>query len=72
MALAGTDMQNCVKQAAEFGLTRGGRRIANLLVQVTDIVALGQRTCRGMVFTDSFYWDMTDGRATGRGATWRA
>jgi branched-chain amino acid transport system substrate-binding protein len=60
MALAGTDMQSCVKQAAEFGLTRGGARIANLLVQVTDIVALGQRSCEGMVFTDSFYWDMTD------------
>src|SRR5918997_4435970 len=45
MALAGTDMQNCIKQAAEFGLTRSGARIANLLVQVTDIVALGQRTC---------------------------
>jgi branched-chain amino acid transport system substrate-binding protein len=60
MALAGTDMQNCVKQAAEFGLTRGGARIANLLVQVTDVVALGQRTCEGMLFTDSFYWDMTE------------
>ena len=60
MALAGTDMQNCVKQAAEFGLTRSGVRIANLLVQVTDVVALGQRTCEGMLFTDSFYWDMTE------------
>ena len=60
MALAGTDMQNCVKQAAEFGLTRSGARIANLLVQVTDVVALGQRTCEGMLFTDSFYWDMTE------------
>ena len=60
MALAGTDMQNCIKQAAEFGLTRGGARIANLLVQVTDLIALGQRTCEGMVFTDSFYWDMTE------------
>jgi branched-chain amino acid transport system substrate-binding protein len=60
MALAGTDMQSCIKQAAEFGLTRGGTRIANLLVQVTDIVALGQPTCAGMVFTDSFYWDMTE------------
>ena len=23
-ANAGTDMQNCIKQAAEFGLTKGG------------------------------------------------
>ena len=61
MALAGIDMQNCIKQAAEFGLTRGGARIANLLVQAADIVALGQKTCEGMVFTDSFYWDMSEG-----------
>ena len=61
MALAGVDLQNCIKQAAEFGITRGGgTRLATLLVQVTDIVALGQKTCEGMVYTDSFYWDMTD------------
>jgi branched-chain amino acid transport system substrate-binding protein len=59
-ALAGTDLQNCIKQASEFGLTRGGARIATLLVQVTDIVALGHKTCEGMVFTDSFYWDQSE------------
>ena len=59
-ALVGIDLQNCIKQAAEFGLTRGGARIATLLVQVTDIVALGQKTCEGMVLTDSFYWDLND------------
>ncbi len=59
MALAGVDLQNCIKQAAEFGITRGGTRIATLLIQVTDLVALGQKTCEGMVFTDSFYWDQS-------------
>src|SRR3954466_8688116 len=59
-ALAGTDLQNCIKQAAEFGLTRGGVRIATLLVQVTDLVALGHKTCEGMVLTDSFYWDQSE------------
>jgi branched-chain amino acid transport system substrate-binding protein len=58
-ALAGIDLQNCIKQAAEFGLTRGGARIATLLIQVTDIVALGHKTCEGMVFTDSFYWNQS-------------
>jgi branched-chain amino acid transport system substrate-binding protein len=61
LAIAGTDLQNCVKQAAEFGLTRGGRvRMATLLVQIPDVVSLGHRTCEGMVFTDSYYWDMSD------------
>jgi branched-chain amino acid transport system substrate-binding protein len=61
LANAGTDLQNCVKQASEFGLTRGGRiRMATLLVQIPDVVSLGHQTCEGMVFTDSFYWDMSD------------
>jgi branched-chain amino acid transport system substrate-binding protein len=60
MALAGVDLQNCIKQAAEFGITRGGTKLATLLVQVTDVVALGHRTCEGMVYTDSFYWDTTE------------
>ena len=46
MALAGVDLQNCIKQAAEFGITRGGTKLATLLVQVTDVVALGQRPAR--------------------------
>ena len=50
MALAGTDLQNCIKQAAEFGMTRSGARLATLLVQVPDVVALGQKTCEGMVY----------------------
>ncbi len=60
MANAGTDLQNCIKQGAEFGLTHGGVRIATLLMQITDVVALGQKTCEGLVYTNSFYWDMSD------------
>ncbi|MBS0560052.1 MAG: ABC transporter substrate-binding protein [Proteobacteria bacterium] len=59
-ANAGTDTQNCIKQAAEFGLTAGGTRMATLLMQITDVNSLGQKTCEGLVFTDSFYWNMTD------------
>ena len=59
LANAGTDAQNCVKQAAEFGLTQGGAKLATLLFQITDVVSLGQKTCEGLVYTDSFYWDMS-------------
>ena len=59
LANAGTDAQNCVKQAAEFGLTKGGTKLATLLFQITDVVSLGQKTCEGLVYTDSFYWDMS-------------
>jgi branched-chain amino acid transport system substrate-binding protein len=59
-ANAGTDTQNCVKQAAEFGLTQGGVKLATLLMQISDVNALGQKVCEGLAYTDSFYWDMTD------------
>ena len=60
LANAGADLQNCIKQAAEFGMTENGARIATLLMQITDVNSLGQKTCAGLVFTDSFYWDMSD------------
>jgi branched-chain amino acid transport system substrate-binding protein len=60
-ANAGTDLQNCIKQASEFGLTQGGIRLATLLMAVNDIASLGQKVCEGLVYTDSFYWDLNDG-----------
>jgi branched-chain amino acid transport system substrate-binding protein len=60
LANAGTDTQNCVKQAAEFGLTQNGTKLATLLIQISDVNALGQKVCEGLAYTDSFYWDMTD------------
>ena len=60
LANAGTDTQNCVKQAAEFGLTHSGIRLATLLMQISDVNALGHKVCEGLTYTDSFYWDMTD------------
>src|ERR1700760_969454 len=60
LANAGTDTQNCVKQAAEFGLTANGAKLATLLIQISDVAALGQKVCAGLNYTDSFYWDMTD------------
>ncbi len=56
LANAGTDLQNCIKQAAEFGIVQGGQRLATLLMILPDIVALGQATCQGLVLTNSFYW----------------
>ncbi len=63
LANAGTDTQNCVKQAAEFGVTKGGARIATLLMQISDVNSLGQKVCAGLNYTDSFYWDMTEATA---------
>ena len=54
-ANAGTDLQNCLKQAAEFGIVKGGQKLATLLMADTDVVALGQNVCAGLVLTNSFF-----------------
>ncbi|MBY0331380.1 MAG: ABC transporter substrate-binding protein [Acetobacteraceae bacterium] len=60
LANAGTDTTNCVKQAAEFGLTRRGVRLATLLMFLTEVRSLGLRTAQGLICTESFYWDLND------------
>ena len=58
LANAVTDTTNSIKQAAEFGLTTNdNQRLAALLLQVTDVHALGLATAKGLYLTDAFYWD---------------
>jgi branched-chain amino acid transport system substrate-binding protein len=59
LANAGTDLQNCIKQAAEFGIVRKGQQLATLLMIVPDVLSLGQDVCQGLVLTNSFYWDQS-------------
>ena len=59
LANAGTDLQNCIKQAAEFGIVKKGQRLATLLMIVPDVLSLGQDVCQGLVLTNSFYWDQS-------------
>ncbi len=60
LANAGGDTTNAIKQAAEFGIVRGGQNLAGLLVFLTDVHGLGLQTAQGLIFTESFYWDMND------------
>jgi branched-chain amino acid transport system substrate-binding protein len=60
LANAGGDTTNCIKQAAEFGLTRRGTKLAALLMFIQDVGALGLQTAQGLVMTESFYWDLDD------------
>jgi branched-chain amino acid transport system substrate-binding protein len=60
LANAGGDTTNAIKQAAEFGLTTGGQKLAGLLMFISDIHALGLSTARGLSLTETFYWDMND------------
>jgi branched-chain amino acid transport system substrate-binding protein len=61
LANAGGDTINSIKQAAEFGIVKGGQNLAGLLVFITDIHGLGLQTAQGLIFTESFYWDLNNG-----------
>jgi branched-chain amino acid transport system substrate-binding protein len=60
LANAGGDTINAIKQAAEFGITKGGQQLAGLLVFASDVNALGLPVAQGLVLTETWYWDMTD------------
>ena len=60
LANAGGDTINSIKQAGEFRITRGGTKLAGLLVFISDIHALGLETAQGLVLTETFYWDLND------------
>ncbi len=60
LANAGGDTINSIKQAAEFGIVKGGQRLAGLLVFLSDVHALGLQTAQGLTLTTAFYWDLND------------
>jgi branched-chain amino acid transport system substrate-binding protein len=60
LANAGGDTTNAIKQAAEFGIVKGGQSLAGLLVFITDVHGLGLPTAQGLIFTETFYWDQNE------------
>jgi branched-chain amino acid transport system substrate-binding protein len=60
LANAGTDTINAIKQAGEFGLTKGGQRLVGMFVNVNDVKALGLQTAQGVVTVEAWYWDQSD------------
>jgi len=60
LANAGGDTINTIKQASEFGLGKGGQKLAGLLVFLSDVHALGLDVAGGLQLTSPFYWDRDD------------
>ena len=56
LANAGADMTNSVKQAAEFGITRGQALVAPT-VFLTDVDAMGLAAAQNLQFVTAYYWD---------------
>lgn len=59
VASAGADLVNAVKQIREFGLAAGPMRVYGLLVNFSDLEALGDEA-RGLRFVTSTYWALND------------
>ena len=59
-ANAGGDTNQSLKQAAEFGLGKK-QRLAGLILNVTNIPALGLAAVQNVKICTGFYWDQNDG-----------
>src|ERR1700690_3812460 len=60
LANAGLDTTNSIKQAAEFGIVKGGQKLAALLMTLSEVHGLGLEAAQGLVLTEGFYWDHDD------------
>jgi branched-chain amino acid transport system substrate-binding protein len=59
-ANTGADLDNCLKQAAEFGLVKRGIRMVGLNAFVTNIKAAGLDAAQGLFVSEIFYWNLND------------
>lgn len=59
LALAGSDLLNCVKQAGEFGLMQK-QKVAALIIYPQNVRALGLAAVQGTFLTESFYWNLNE------------
>src|SRR5258707_1378019 len=60
LANAGADTINSIKQAAAFGVVRGGQKLAGLLGFINNVITLGLEVAQGMLLTNAFYWDRNE------------
>jgi branched-chain amino acid transport system substrate-binding protein len=60
VANAGADTINTIKQAAEFGIMAQGQEVVGLLMQDTEVHALGLNAAHGLQFVEAFYWDQNE------------
>jgi branched-chain amino acid transport system substrate-binding protein len=63
IALASTagDTENELKQAKEFGLADGGKKIIALLFGALETHTVGINIAQNLLLTEGFYWDLDEG-----------
>jgi branched-chain amino acid transport system substrate-binding protein len=60
LANAGGDTINAIKQAREFKFDKSGKRLAALLMFISDVHSLGLTAAQGTILTTGFYWNLND------------
>src|SRR5580704_3548434 len=61
LANGGGDTVNCIKQASEFGLMKGGMKVAGLIFLIHDVHGVGLASAQGVLLTEPFYWNLNSG-----------
>jgi branched-chain amino acid transport system substrate-binding protein len=59
LSIGGSDLATCLKQGAEFGITNKVK-VAALVTFLNDMHSVGLNTMQGLLFSNSFYWDLND------------
>lgn len=60
LANGGQDTINSIKQAAEFGVSKGGQKVVALLAFLTDVKSIGLPLAQGLFLTEAFYWNQNE------------
>src|ERR1700709_2351840 len=60
LANAGLDTTNSIKQAAEFGIVKGGQKLAGLLLTLAEVHGPGLQPAHGLLLTQGYCWDRDD------------
>jgi branched-chain amino acid transport system substrate-binding protein len=60
IATAGLDLQNAIKQGKEFGFVERGQQVVAMLMSIVDVNSIGLKDASGMMFAESFYWNIDD------------
>lgn len=60
LANSGSDTTNSIRQAIEFGIGSGKTKLVAMIAFVTDVHSLGLDKAKGLLLTESFYWDLND------------
>jgi branched-chain amino acid transport system substrate-binding protein len=61
LATAGSDTSNAIKQAHEFHILDGKKKVVTFLMFINDVHAMGLENGQGLISSTTYYHDLDDG-----------